>query len=98
MKLQLNALIKREQDVYLAFTNKAFLYSDAVISSIVYGDDFIHCYELVFKPHTFLNLRTYSKNGDIYHLLSCRYDRHENLPVGTLNGLTRVSCASWRSL
>jgi len=93
MKLQLIALVKREQDVFLAFTKKIFFHSNAVISSIVFGDDFIHSYELVFKAHAFLNLRTYSKNGNMYHLLR-RVDRQENLFQGTLGDL-KVSCASW---
>ena len=85
---QLVALIKQEHSVFSAY---AKISSSANISSLVFGDHFIHSYDFVIGDGgSFLNLRTYSKHGNACYRRT--FSGNLNIVRSTQDYL-RVSCA-----
>jgi len=66
MKLQHLAVIEQEHSVFSAYARASFSgNTDAMVSSVVFGDHFIHSYNFgIWDAHSlgFLTLRTYSQH------------------------------------
>lgn len=93
MRLQRLDCIEQEHTRIFRDFLKTFYADNTVISSLVFGDNFIHSYNLNLARGFLLSVQTYSRHGNSCY---CEAYMDPELNVDTaMSNYLRVSRASW---